>query len=352
MRAPYRSARRLTTVAHNVLVVVTLEDGIRGLGECSPAAYVTGESQANVVAAIERVAAELEGADADVLADGHILISLLPRLPGACGAVEMALEDARARADGRPFLAADADSLRRRGCDRATDLSLPLLPPDEAGERAGEAARMGFRALKIKIGAADGADEDAARVRAVAAAAPDAGLRLDGNQGFTSVSALAFIESVEDLIPRITLLEQPTPAGDDAAMRHVAERVPFPVFADESVHSAEDARRLLDNGVCGGLVLKLAKSGIVATRRIAGVARDFEVPCLFGCMMETHLGIGAALRLAIALGSEVVPYLDLDGHLLVDDSAEVSRGFVQERDILRLDPKAIGLGVDLRRGGP
>ena len=42
MRAPYRSAQRMTTTAHNVLVIVRLEGGATGYGESAPAASPTG----------------------------------------------------------------------------------------------------------------------------------------------------------------------------------------------------------------------------------------------------------------------------------------------------------------------
>ena len=50
MASPFESARRRSTVACNARVEVTLSDGTRGLGEASPAAYVTGEDQASVCA--------------------------------------------------------------------------------------------------------------------------------------------------------------------------------------------------------------------------------------------------------------------------------------------------------------
>jgi L-alanine-DL-glutamate epimerase-like enolase superfamily enzyme len=176
-------------------------------------------------------------------------------------------------------------------------------------------------------------------------------LRLDGNQGFAKEAAVRFLESLSDLVPVIELLEQPTKAGDDEAMTFVSERVPVPVFADESVHHAEDARRLVETGVCSGVVLKLAKSGLSETGKIAEAVRSAGGRCLFGCMMETHIATGAALHLALALGEETVPLLDLDGHLLVNDQAILTGGFTQQRDVLQVNPAEAGLGVQLRQLG-
>jgi o-succinylbenzoate synthase len=343
MRAPYRSAQRITTTAHNVLVTVTLEDGTTGYGESAPATYVTGETQESVVQAVNDFAGRHRGTDTGELLES--VRGLLKSSPGAGGAIEMAMLDALAQQQGVPlyrYLGATADAIP----ERLTDLSLPILPPDEAATRAAAAYAEGFRAFKIKVGGGD-AGEDTARVRAVAEAGPEATLRLDGNQGFTSAEAVAFAEGLSDLAARIEMFEQPTKAGDADAMRAVQAAVPYPVFADESAHDAEDARRLLENGVCRGVVLKLAKSGLSGAQQIAHAARDTGGACLFGCMMETRLAIGAALHLAIALGPEVVPFLDLDGHLLVNDTEMLSGGFLAAGPRLTADPDRPGIGIAL-----
>jgi o-succinylbenzoate synthase len=356
MRAPYRSAQRVTTTARNVLVTVTLEGGTVGYGESAPATYVTGETQDSVLAALGGIIAgtRTPAKSGDLLAEARVS---LRETPGAYSALVMAVFDATARGQGKPlyeWLGAGVGlkefpaPSHQYVTERATDLSLPILPPDEAATRAAQAARDGFRALKIKVGVGD-LGEDEARARAVAGAAPGATLRLDGNQGFAPEEAVAFIERLSDLLPRIEMLEQPTKAHDDAAMAFVAQRIPVPVFADESVHTSEDARRLVESGVCGGVVLKLAKADLVTAARIAREAHRAGGKCLFGCMMETRVAITAALHLTAALGPDVVPMLDLDGHLLVDDAALVDGGLRQTGDVLSLDPSAPGLGLTVRR---
>lgn len=341
MRAPFRSAQRLTTTAHNVLITLRLEDGSTGYGESAPAAYVTGETQTTALAAARAIAPELVGREEDAISS--LLAERLADAPGARGALEFALADARARSAGVPlFLLLGGDA--HRAPRLATDLSLPILSPEEAGARAARAAVDGFRTIKIKVGGGD-LSEDAARVRAVAAAAPAARLRLDGNQGFTAEEAVRFVEALGDLASRVELLEQPTRAGDDAAMAFVSARVSCPVYADEAVRSVADARRLVGSGACSGVVLKVAKTGLWGTRDVAGATVAAGGRCLFGCMLETRVGIGAAVHLALALGLAVMG-LDLDGHLLVDDAALVEGGFRQEGDVLIADPRAPGLGLE------
>ena len=345
MRSPYRSAQRLTTTAHNVLLTVTVEGTFTGIGESAPATYVTGETQASVVDTLHRFFANHGPMSSDTVL-ARAAIELVDS-PGARGAVEIAIQDAVARAMGIPLYRLLNPAVPRNvSFARATDLSLPILSPEEAHRRATEAYANGFRAIKIKVGGGDDA-EDIRRVRAVAEATPNATLRLDGNQGFSADSALTLLDGLTDLFPRIEIFEQPTPAGDDAAMLEVHRSLPddIPVFADESCHDADDARRLIESGICGGVVLKLAKSGLSGAEAIARAAHSAGGICLFGCMMETHIGIGAALHLTIALGEKIVPLLDLDGHLLTDDSSLVTGGFIQEGSMLTVESSKPGLGI-------
>lgn len=346
MRFPYRSAQRVTTTARNVLVSVTLSDGSTGYGESAPATYVTGETQETVLAETQRLATQLRGLSVE---DADVLLRTC-KLPGARGALETALCDAQARAANVPlyrFLGGTENS----PTERTTDLSLPILPPDEAKVRANQAAQNGFRALKIKVGSGSLPDDET-RVRAIASAAPQVTLRLDGNQGFPPDEAVRLMEQLADLHTRIELLEQPTKAGDDDALFFVARRVSVPVFADEAVHDADDARRLLERGACRGVVLKMAKSGLRDTTEIARTVYEAGGTCLFGCMMETRIAVGAALHLSLALGPSIVPMLDLDGHLLVRDEELLTGGLTQIRDVLRVDKNAPGLGLTLQHPLP
>jgi L-alanine-DL-glutamate epimerase-like enolase superfamily enzyme len=342
MRAPYRSAQRVTTIARNVLVTVLTEDGAIGYGEAAPATYVTGETQVSILAALAPLVAGAAGVESVDLI-GRVRADCGHSSPGAVSAVVMAVLDAEARTAGVPFctmLAADSTG----DFARATDLSLPILAPEAAGERAAQAARDGFSILKLKVGSENPA-EDAARVRAVAAAAPRATLRLDGNQGFTGEGAVEFFAGLANIADRIELFEQPTKAGDDAALAFVSRRLPIPIFADESVHSLEDVRRLIGGGVCAGVVLKLAKTDPTTAFALGVAARESGGTCLFGCMMETRVAMTAALHVALALGRETVPRLDLDGHLLVNDADLVIGGLMQNGETISIDPSATGLGL-------
>ena len=130
-------------------------DGTRGVGEASPAAYVTGEDQASVCAAAGTAGGALLGEDAHRWARWEArLREALPDAPTARSAVEMAVLDAAARQTGVPLWKTLGGAVTRV----VTDLSIPICPPAEAAERAAVAFQAGFRHIKIKVGGADRAE--------------------------------------------------------------------------------------------------------------------------------------------------------------------------------------------------
>jgi L-alanine-DL-glutamate epimerase-like enolase superfamily enzyme len=311
MARPFESAKRRTTVAEVVRVRVRLHGGAEGTGEAAPAGYVTGEDADSLQLAIAAATAALAGLPADrprVWLDR--LTEALPDHPTGRGAVEAALQDALAVHCGLPLWRWWGGAISQV----TSDLSIPMVPSDEAAAVAEEAVARGFRRLKIKVGGPS-QEEDEGRVRAIAAAAPGVPLRLDGNQGFTPEGALAFVGGLMAAGVPVELLEQPVDRDDWEGLAVVTRRSPVPVIADEAVLHPRDALRLAATGSAHGINIKLAKSGIAGAMAILAIARAAGLRLMLGCMIESDWGIRTAVHLACGTG--VFDYLDLDSHLLI-----------------------------------
>ena len=337
MRNAFASAKRRQTTAENLLVIVQLVGGAIGYGEASPAPYVTGEDPASVPPDVALAAAALRGHNAARVEHwSGLLREALPTCPTARSAVEMALLDALTRTWGISlwsYFGGAVESVR-------TDLSISLTTREEAETLAAGAVRAGYRSLKIKVGGPD-READLERVLAVHRAAPGAGIRLDANQGFDPAGALAFVRSCLDAGVPVELLEQPVPASDLDGLAAVTRECAVPVIADEAVLDAASALRIAATGAAHGVNIKVAKSGLLEATRIIAVARAGGLKLMLGCMMESLLGIGAALHLATGTGA--FDYLDLDSHALIG-LTPTGRPFAQEGDVLRPDISAVGIG--------
>jgi L-alanine-DL-glutamate epimerase-like enolase superfamily enzyme len=283
------------------------------------------------------VEAFLEEHPADRVASwSSVLRSALPNSPTARSAVEMAILDALTRGWGTSlwnYFGGYRKAVR-------TDLSISLTHPEEAEILATNAAQAGYRSLKIKVGGPD-READLERVLAVHRVAPEAGIRLDANQGFDPPDALAFVRRCQEAGVSIELLEQPVPASDWDALAAVTRECPVPVIADEAVQDVASALRVATTGAAHGINIKVAKSGLLEALQIIAVAQAGGLKLMLGCMMESLLGIGASL--ALAAGTGAFDYLDLDSHALIGLTPTGSP-FDQHQDILIADTTSLGIG--------
>jgi L-alanine-DL-glutamate epimerase-like enolase superfamily enzyme len=172
--------------------------------------------------------------------------------------------------------------------------------------------------LKVKVDAAD----PEARIRAVRDAAPNAALIVDPNESWDR----ALVQAMQPVLvaARVSLLEQPVPADQDAWLEQFQPSVP--ICADESVHVADDlgvvARRYQAVNV------KLDKAGgLTAALELARGARERGLQLMTGCMVSSSLSIAPALHVAL-----LSDFADLDGPLwLREDRAG---GVREEQGIL------------------
>src|SRR5690348_7393942 len=274
------------------VVVATVSAGLaRGRGECVPYARY-GETVDGVAAAIAALApAVARGLDRDELQ------RLLP--PGAArNALDCALWDLAAKRAGKPVHA--LAGLPPPG-PRVTAYTISLGAPGAMASAAAKAAARPL--LKVKLGQPG----DPERIRAVRAAAPRAELIVDANEGWTSASLRANLAACA--AAGVTLVEQPLPADDDAAL--AAFPHPIPVCADESVHDRASLAALA--GKYDAVNIKLDKTGgLTEALQLAAEAERLGLELMVGCMVATSLAMAPAHLVA-----QRARIVDLDGPLLL-----------------------------------
>lgn len=109
-------------------------------------------------------------------------------------------------------------------------------------------------------------------------------------------------------------MEQPLPAGGDAALARAIR--PVPVCADESAHTADDLAGLRDR--YDAVNIKLDKAGgLTGALLMAAEAERLGLGVMIGCMVGSSLGIAPALLL-----SPRARFVDLDAPLLLAKDRE------------------------------
>jgi L-alanine-DL-glutamate epimerase-like enolase superfamily enzyme len=310
---PFEIALGTQTETSNLLVTVETESGATGYGEGSPIPPVTGETRA--------AALETARAAADVIADREVadyralvgeVRSAFPGMVSALFAVETAILDAYCRE--RSLALSELFGGPPEPVE--TDVTIPIVDPETAAERANRATDAGYEHLKIKTGAA--VADDVERVAAVADAAPDAALKVDANQGWTPKETARFADAVGERGVDLDLIEQPVPAADVAGLATARGLVDVPVAADEAVFTPADAVRIVREEAADVINAKLGKSGPLAVADIAAIAQAADLELMVGCMLESAVGIHASAH--VVAGTGAFSYVDLDGNrLLAED---------------------------------
>jgi L-alanine-DL-glutamate epimerase-like enolase superfamily enzyme len=328
-----------------VLVRLRSDDGIVGLGEAAPLVLRGGPGLTTLVAQLEGCGSALRGLEMATEGTDAALAAIstgLDRCRGtgasaqALSAIDLALHDLAAKLLEQPVW-------RLLGATHAAPVScnatLAIGEPQSVARRAFDWATRGFSTFKLKLGS--DAERDRLQVSAVRdAVGGEARIRVDANgiwEAAEAVERLADIESVG-----IELAEQPAPGLEDLAA--VRRQTSIPVAADESVVSADDARRANELGACDLATVKLAKAGGIR----ASLAVAQEVPTYLSSALDGPVGIAAAVHVAQVL-PQSGPAAGLAHGLATSElfAADIaSTGCLLSGSDLHL-PGGFGLGVDI-----
>ncbi|MGD1875937.1 MAG: N-acetyl-D-Glu racemase DgcA [Kiloniellaceae bacterium] len=295
IRGTFTISRGSKTTAE-VAVVELTRHGDVGRGEAVPYARY-GETMQSVIDQIE----SLHGALAEGL-DREGLQALLPA-GAARNAVDLAFWDLECRQSGKRHW--ELAGLPEPS-PVTTAFTLSLDSVENMGRKAAENATRPL--LKLKLAG----PEDLDRVAAVRAHAPKARIIVDANEGWT---AAQYSELAPKLVGLgVEMIEQPLPAGDDAALAGI-ER-PVPVCADESCHDTATLAAL--KGRYDMINIKLDKTGgLTEALKLKAAAEAEGFGIMVGCMLATSLAMAPGVLLA-----QGVPVVDLDGPLLLAEDRD------------------------------
>lgn len=336
---PFVIATETCFSANNIYLKITSDEGLFGVGECSPFPMLVGETQDTCFHVGKALAKVIKGKDplaiAERMKELHAHIAFNSTIKSA---FDMALHDIAAKQKNMPlyqFLGGQKKTIQ-------TDLTIGIDSPDKMAAKAIEFVKQGVQIIKIKLG--KNGKEDVQRVQQIrAAVGPDIELRIDANQGWSYETARQTLKAIEPY--RIAFCEQPMHHHLDPMLPSLKENVAIPIMADESVFNHFDAERLIANNSCSYINIKLAKSGgILEAIEVADTAAQHGIPCMLGGMVESRLALTAKVHLAMA--HDNIQFYDLDtcllGHLIdpVVDGARYNNYF------LELD-ELPGIGADI-----
>ncbi|MEO5628393.1 MAG: dipeptide epimerase, partial [Thermomonas sp.] len=268
----------------------------------------------------------------------QLVQSAMEKNTSAKAAVEIAVYDLWGQLYGAPLyqLLGGGDPVI------TTDITISVDYIDKMVSDSVAAVERGFESLKIKVGKDIGVDIE--RTKAIHAAVEGrALLRLDANQGWTAKQAVFALQTLENAGVKLELVEQPVKAHDLEGLRYVTERVHTPVMADESVFGPMEVIELIRMRAADIVNIKLMKTGGISNAvKIADICGMHGIDCMIGCMLESSIGVAAAVHLAVAK-SNVISKIDLDGPSLCKYDPVAGGVIFNESEISVTD--APGLGI-------
>ncbi|GGK93690.1 enolase C-terminal domain-like protein [Deinococcus radiotolerans] len=282
-------AHSALSAAEHVLVRVTLSDGTVGQAEATPRPTIYGETTASVLGILTHLEAGLRGlAITDEVSLNRVRNSVVNNHT-ARGALDMALHDARARAQGVTLF----DTLLGPSTRVRPSFILGIAPPEEMLAEARRVVTAGVRCLKVKVGREH--ERDLRVIRELRAEfGPDVLLYADSNETLTPQSAPAALDAMREA--GLMYVEEPLPARNLRARAELHAQGRLPVVADDSCFTPADLDRELDFDTFDVLNVKTARNGFTdglsMLRRAAAAGKRGMV----GSQASTGLGtIHAAL---------------------------------------------------------
>lgn len=342
----FTTSRGSDSFREGLLLRLSTDDGLVGLGEGSPLPPFGGGTLIQTSAAISRLAPRLLGLEpvaAVSLAEDLFERREIPTA-AAC-AVDIASSDLLAQGEDVPLAAVFCGVVEDEVPANAT---IGLSDDAAAAMAARDAVQAGFTCIKLKVGLGASESDEVERVAAVRQAiGPDPALRLDANGAWDVEDAIAIIRAVEPF--GIQLVEQPVPADDIPGLLRVRTAVSTPIAADESAHGLQQARRIIQAEAADFLIVKvMAAGGLHPANRMTELAYAAGFKAIVTTTIDSGVGVAAALHLAATLPAPAPACGLATGPLLAADL--LTEPLAVDRGLMRLPPgPGIGVRLDERQ---
>lgn len=336
---PFTIATGTMDYAQNVLIKIHTDEGIIGWGECSAFPMIVGETQLSCYHLAQDFAKYLKGKNpleiGERMQDLHFIIA---GNYTAKSAFDLALYDIAAQAANKPLFAYLGGSKK----PIESDLTIGIDTPENMRDQAIDFVKNGVTMIKVKLGKKP--KDDIQRMKLIREAIGDQIiLRIDANQGWQPSDALAVLQALAPY--HIQFCEQPMHKYYDDLLPTLCADSPIVVMADESVFTHHDARKLINQKACHAINIKFSKSGgIHEAIKIHDIAKEHNIPCMMGGMLESRVALTAKMHFAMA--HDNVKYYDMDTCLLGHKVDPVMGGVQFNGMHLSVDD-SIGLGVQV-----
>lgn len=337
LKEPFTISLGTIENADNVILYIRMDDDLVGYGEAAPSSPITGDIQDYIISGLNFIKPILIGRDPfDISRIEEDIDRAIKGNYAMKAAIDMALLDLMGKTTRTPIY----KLLGRYRTEFRTDCTIGIKDPKDMAKDAVRIVERGFDTIKVKVGT--DLTQDVERIKEIRdAVGYEVSVRADANQGWKPKDAVRAIKKLERY--ELELIEQPVPWWDIKGLKWVRTHVDIPVMADESVHSPQDAIKLIEQDAVDMFNIKLMKCGGIKNGiKIANIAESVGMECMVGCMIESRLALTAASHLVAS--TKNITEVDLDSSLSLSEDP-VEGGIKIDRGKIVLSDKA-GLGIE------
>jgi L-alanine-DL-glutamate epimerase-like enolase superfamily enzyme len=299
-KSSWRRGYQGSTAQTSVLVELTTDDGLTGIGEAPVVFAGRPEVTVALIEAIKDMVLGRDPFDHDIVRRQIYAETAMSHfgtqgLSWALSGIDTALWDLVGQACGQPIHRLWGSAWRSQSPFYG---DIPAGDPAEMGEEAKEWVARGFRTLYFKVGF--GLDLDVARARAVRGAVGDGPrLRVDANQGWSPGAARRVIAKLAEF--DLEYVEQPVPASNLEDMAFVRQTSPIPILAHEASLTVDGSLNVIKHQAADALQLDPRfDAGIAGARVAASIAETAGLPVVTHTFGELGVATASVLHLHAA----------------------------------------------------
>lgn len=208
-------------------------------------------------------------------------------------------------------------------------------------EALGSLSAKKHNIFKLKIGKGNPKDNVAHVLKIKNAIGASGSVRVDVNQAWDEITALYCIEALE--AGGVDLIEQPLAHWNHEGMSRLASRFKVPIMVDEGLGSIQETYKIAKHHAGNVFAIKPVQAGgLIATKKVAGIAEAAGISLYGGTMIESSLGTAICAQLYSTI-PEMTFGTELFGPLLFKDT--VTANNIEYENFEIKVPKGPGFGM-------
>ena len=328
LKFQFSQSNNTTHYSSAVIVQIQSTRGVKGIGECCPRSYVTGETLHTVATDLKKIEPLLLSTSFETLESiRQFVINVLPGQIGLSSicALDLALIDAWSKEYQQNLVEAVGGKIIHTV--EYTGI-LPQAKPAKLEELLHKLSYFSFKELKIKVDT--NLDRTLEVIRLIRASSfSKAKLRIDANCAWSYDDAISQIPVLME--KGIIVFEQLFPKDELNDLMKITRQFgkETKIMADESLTSLRSANQLINERICNHFNLKISKNGgFWNTLRLY----QYITGQGFSCQLGAHFGETSILTAAgLLLASKADQLTAVEGgygeHILTEDIISPSLKF-------------------------